>query len=260
MPLPTSGRRAAAGAAAPAPAPAPAPATPDYLQGLVSAVALPHQQLALEVQIDDASGSMQPVVAEKARYFTGVQEIATKTATPGTLDRVLLVRALIHAAPIHAPILPYTKAAPLEAPPHGSTALFETAAEVAALLTHLAERAHAEGRSIRHVNFRLVSDGRSTYEPDELVKQGWAPLVKVLQRMNASVTVIGPTQEMCDVPVLEELAKPFGQPVHMLDTADTATLYTWQVADLLTMTGKPTSREDPALRAAILKARAGARQ
>lgn len=227
----------------------------DYLLLLVLAVALAWKRMSIAIEFKDYSGSMNSAAMEQAAFFTGVRDMAVKQATPGTLDRVLLVQVAISAAPVFAPITPYTKAVGLEAPPNGSTAQFETAADLARLLTLLTDRAAKEGVSIKQTDFRFVGDGRSTFETDELIQQGWEPLVKVLRRIGANVTVIGPKQEMCDVPVLEDLAKPFGQPVHMLDTADPAKLYQWQVADLLSMTGQPTSREDPTLRELILKAR-----
>lgn len=236
---------------------APHDSTPaDYLLALVLAVALAWKRMSLAVEVRDYSGSMHTAAMEQAAFFTGVRDVAVKQAAPGTLDRVLLVQVAISAAPVFAPITPYTKAVGLEAPPNGSTAQFETAAELARLLTLLTDRAAKEGVSFKQTDFRFVGDGRSTFETDELVQQGWEPLVKVLQRIGANVTVIGPKQEMCDIPVLEDLAKPFGQPVYMLDTADT-TLHQWQVADLLSMTGQPTSREDPTIRDLILKARQG---
>jgi hypothetical protein len=249
IPSTKGGRKAAAGAAAPNPA-------SDYLLALVFAVALAWKRMSVAVEVRDYSGSMHPAAMEQAAFFTRVRDVAVKQAVPGSLDRVLLVQVAISAAPVFAPITPYTKAVGLEAPPNGSTAQFETAAELARLLTLLTDRAAKEGVSIKQTDFRFVGDGRSTFESDELVQQGWEPLVKVLRRIGANVTVIGPKQEMCDLPVLEDLAKPFGQPVYMLDTAD-ATLYQWQVADLLSMTGQPTSREDPTIRDLILKARQG---
>jgi hypothetical protein len=249
LPSAKGSRKAAAGVAAPK-------TGSDYLLALVLAVALAWKRMSLAVEVRDYSGSMHSVSMEQAAFFSRVRDVAVTQAAPGSLDRVLLVQVAISAAPVFAPITPYTKAVGLEAPPNGSTAQFETAAELARLLTLLTDRAANEGVSFKQTDFRFVGDGRSTFESDELVRQGWEPLVKVLQRIGANVTVIGPKQEMCDIPVLEDLAKPFGQPVHMLDTAD-ETIHQWQVADLLSMTGKPTSREDPTIRDLILKARQG---
>ena len=219
--------------------------------------AYPRRRNALSVRVTDVSGSTATSHQEMHQLDQLGATVVKQLAPPDALSAVHEVRVFVSGAPVFSPQRTLDQDVPPCEYPSGTTALFETGEYLECYLGLLVEDAATHQASFGQFELFVQTDGHSTMETPELVERGFSRLIAALKKYRVErVTVVAPTRETANMPVLNSLAEPFGGQVHFLPEIDKEAMVAWRVADLMTLvTGRQHAKEDESIRAALLKAR-----